>query len=100
MKLPKHFRYMTDKYKVGIGKTGKSEGNVKNWGWLRHKDMSLRVNKKLCNATFKHTFMHEIVHAIDIHAGIGLTEGQIDAVAYGIIEVINKNDWFPEYFKK
>ena len=98
LKLPDKLVYMGYEFDISGGHTGKGDNGLKNWGSASFKDMTIKVHKGLHPSTAKVTLMHELIHIIGICSGAQFSEGQIDAIAYGMIEIINNNEWFMDYF--
>ena len=68
-----------------------SDDNKKIDGHLWHSKAIIEIDKDLERQPKTQTLLHEIVHEIAIQAGQDLTEGQVDALAFGWYQVMRDN---------
>lgn len=47
--------------------------------------------RELPKSTVDETFLHEIVHVVETNAGLNLKEGQVNALASGLYQVLKDN---------
>ena len=66
-------------------------------GLCELRDENIKVAEGMTANKTRETLWHEIIHAIDLHAQIGLTEAQVNALDYGILGVLRSNPELTEY---
>jgi Zn-dependent peptidase ImmA (M78 family) len=100
MKLPKKIKILGFTIKVKNIKTVKKNENECNVGYFNTMEQLITVSDEQCDEQRLHTFMHELIHAIDYMTdGTGtfsLSEAQTDRLALGMTSVLmnNKvNEW-------
>ncbi len=63
-------------------------------GHILYSKDEIRLEADLADQTKRQTLWHEVIHAILIHAGHQKhDESQVDALAYGIMNVLQDNPW-------
>jgi hypothetical protein len=77
-------------FKVEFGKPVGDEGRSID-GRLWHSHSTIVINSDLHEQPRKQTLLHEIVHEIAIQAGQEITEGMVDAIAFGWYQVMRDN---------
>jgi hypothetical protein len=66
-------------------------------GHIKYNDCQICVEAEMSPQAKRQTIWHEIVHGILTHAGMEKQdESMIDAIAYGIMDVIQNNPWLAE----
>jgi len=98
MKMPKKLKVNKQVYKIKIKHKIKDKDGTRYWGRAIHSQRKIFVEGANCQDQKQQTLMHEIIHIIGLQSGHNLKEGQIDALAYGLINVIRSNEWFKDYF--
>ena len=76
------------------------DDEMDDYGRVNYGQRGIILNENLHTEEAKRTFMHEILHIISEQAGHKLSEGELDALSHGLIDVIRGNDWFPDFFKE
>ena len=66
-------------------------GDEKMDGHLEHSKSSITLDDDMDKQATTQTLLHEVVHEIAIQSGQDLSEGQVDAIAYGWIQVMRDN---------
>src|SRR5688572_10293345 len=80
-----------------VAPTSELRGDDKNYdGQLKHGTSSILLSHDMDRQATLQTRMHEVIHEIAIQAGQEMTEGLIDAIAYGWIQTMRDN---PELVK-
>lgn len=63
-------------------------------GWIQYHNSTISLDARLEEFAYKQVIWHEIVHGILNNAGIKtVTEETVDALSYGILDVIQSNPW-------
>ena len=62
-----------------------------NDGRLHHGESRILIADDMDAQASLHTLLHEVVHEIAIQAGQNVTEGLVDTIAYGWIQVVRDN---------
>lgn len=63
-------------------------------GWIKFHESRICLDARLDGFAQKHVLWHEIIHGILNNAGIAdVSEGAADALSYGILGVLQDNDW-------
>lgn len=63
-------------------------------GHITYDDSCIRLEKGMETQARRATLWHEILHAILIQAGYSKhAEGQVEALSFGIMEVLENNSW-------
>lgn len=90
-KLPaKSIKYRTSRYKLVLD----SELARSNyWGKIDHKRGIISVDPELCESLFPQTLLHELLHLVDFQGGLKLKENHLDALAFGLIDLLRQNKW-------
>jgi hypothetical protein len=74
-----------------------NETGEKYDGHILYSKEEIRLEADLASQTKRQTLWHEVIHAILIQAGHQKhDEGQVDALAYGIMNVLQDNPWLIE----
>jgi hypothetical protein len=60
-------------------------------GYLDHSKSEILLDAELGSQAHLSTLLHEVVHEIAIQSGQDLNEGQVDAMAFGVIQVLKDN---------
>ena len=76
------------RYPVAYVPRADIEGND---GRLWHSKSQILIADDMDAQASLHTLLHEVVHEIAIQAGQKVTEGLVDTIAYGWIQVIRDN---------
>lgn len=66
-------------------------------GHILYGESRIYLNAKLGDQSRRQTLWHEILHAVLVQAGVQEhDEQQIDALAYGVVGVLQDNPWLRE----
>ena len=68
-----------------------NEGNGEFHGIGLHGPQIIKINKDYPKKDKQETLIHEILHCIDIYAGLGLSEDQITGLSNMIFQVLKDN---------
>ena len=68
-----------------------SQGEEMAAGLCELRVENIKIADNMTANMTRQTLLHEIIHAIDFHAQIGLTEAQVNALDYGILGVLRSN---------
>jgi hypothetical protein len=77
-------------FAVELGSPEDDKGNEVD-GKLWHSQARIVIDKDLEKQPQKQTLLHEIVHEIAIQSGQDVSEGLVDAIAFGIYQVVRDN---------
>lgn len=69
---------------------GTPEGGKFN-GRCDHGNTTITVSKNLPEGSKRFVALHEIIHAVSVNSGCGLTETQVEALSNGIFSVLRDN---------
>ena len=75
-------------FSVSLNADIRKDGNI---GWLDHQHSAIHIADDMDEHVTLQTLLHEVIHEIAIQAGQKITEGQIDYLAYGWIQVMRDN---------
>lgn len=90
-KLPaKSVEYRTSRYELVFDPELK---NSNYWGKIEHKRGIISVDPELCGSLFPQTLLHELLHLVDFQGGLKLKENQLDALAFGFLDLLRDNKW-------
>ena len=64
-------------------------------GQVEHDSEVIRLADSQSPRNMAVTLVHELLHAIERQAAMKLKEREIDALAYGLVEVLGDNPWLP-----
>jgi hypothetical protein len=92
--LPKTIRIGGFDYDIVITDGLRSERDERLSGQIACEDLEVRVSADISDRFRPLVLWHEIIHGILQHAGISdHNEQQIEALAYGIMQVLRDNPW-------
>ena len=63
------------------------------WGRVHYKKETITLDPKLGKSVFKYVLLHELLHVVDFQRGLNLKESQIEALAFGLIDLLKDNRW-------
>lgn len=69
------------------------------WGQIDYWDRSIRIyDRGRQDSDLLHTILHEVIHGIteELNLGIRDDEDQIDLLALGLADVLDRNGWLRE----
>lgn len=78
----------------------KDDGGKAVDGFLNHGQCLIEIDNFLDAQPKVQTLLHEVVHEIAIQAGQDLTEGMVDALAFGTYQVLRDNPKLVEMITK
>lgn len=92
--LPKTIRIGGFDYDVVEKERLRNEQDVRLSGQIACEDLEIRVDSDISDRFRPLVLWHEVIHGILQHAGISdHNEQQIEALAYGIMQVLRDNPW-------
>lgn len=62
-------------------------------GMIRYKTATIEIDAGMPDAVRLVTFWHEVVHGICHHAGVKHSEGVVQALSYGLVDLFERNGW-------
>lgn len=68
-----------------------TDGDKRCFGVLSHKTTEIKLDAGLSDGAAYQTLWHEIVHVLTVTGNADITEGQVEALAWGIVQVIRDN---------
>ncbi len=69
-----------------------------NWARVIYIDKKVELNKTMPEDNKSVALLHEVIHIINETTGHKMTEGHVDAISYGLIDVMKNSPWLKEIF--
>ncbi|MDR3572871.1 MAG: hypothetical protein P4L50_03335 [Anaerolineaceae bacterium] len=90
--LPTSIQIGPCKYQVDIVRDLRSDSDEKLLGQIDYVNFVIHIDNKLNDQQTPFTLWHEIIHGILRNSCRGLKESVVDTLAFGIVDVLQRND--------
>ncbi len=62
-----------------------------SWGEINHEEQTIYISPHTARDVRSQTLWHELIHAIEFHAGLDLGEQAVDILAAGVYAILKAN---------
>lgn len=62
-------------------------------GMIEYNQARIRIERDMPDAVKLVTLVHECVHGVLHHAGVKHSEGVVQAISYGLVDLFERNGW-------
>lgn len=95
MHIPQQFKLFSQTWRTRTAEPGELPEDL---GQCRPDQLEVVINHNQSPESLIHTFVHEVVHCIELKQQLELTERQVDLIALGLIDLMRSNPQFYEVF--
>ena len=88
MKIPRKLRIDGEDWRVKKIKVNQNDLETRFFGMADHMERKITIDTVHRTDS---TFLHEIVHAVDVNRHLSLTEEQVKSLSHGLYAVIKDN---------
>ena len=96
-KVPQTFTLFNQTWQIRTAEKFELQDDL---GQCRPDQFEILVNTDQCEASLRHTLLHELVHCIEQKLHLELTERHVDLIALGLIDLFADNPDLLTLFNK
>jgi hypothetical protein len=95
--IPNEFKLFNQIWSVRTAIQGEMPDDL---GQCRPDQLEVVLNPNQATESIRHTFLHELVHCIEMKLHLEMTERQVDLMALGLIDLFRTNPELLELFEQ